>query len=54
VLVGSRSRGVVGPVAALAAAVLPGFAILMIIAAMALDSHASLVVTSLVTRPAAA
>lgn len=40
VLVGSRLRGVVGAAAALAAVVLPGFAILMIIAAIALDSHA--------------
>jgi chromate transporter len=40
VLVGSRLRGVVGATAALAAAVLPGFAILMVIAAIALDSHA--------------
>lgn len=39
VLVGSRLRGVVGGATALAAAVLPGFAILMVIAALALNAH---------------
>ena len=39
VLVGSRLRGVAGGATALAAAVLPGFAILMVIAALALSAH---------------
>lgn len=39
VLVGSRLRGVAGGATALAAAVLPGFAILMVIAALALNAH---------------
>lgn len=39
VLVGSRLRGMVGAAAALAAVVLPGFAILLVIAAIALDSQ---------------
>lgn len=40
VLVGSRLRGALGATAALISAVLPGFAILLAIAAIALDSHA--------------
>jgi chromate transporter len=39
VLVGSRLRGASGAAAALIAAVLPGFAILMVLAAVALGSH---------------
>lgn len=39
VLVGSRFRGLVGAATALAAVVLPGFAILLAIAAIALDSQ---------------
>jgi chromate transporter len=39
VLVGSRLRGAPGAVAALLACVLPGFAILMLLAAIALDVH---------------
>ena len=40
VLVGSHVRGAIGAAVALFASVLPGFAILMIIGAIALDSHA--------------
>jgi chromate transporter len=39
VMVGSRLRGAPGAVAALLAAVVPGFAILMVLAAIALDTH---------------
>jgi chromate transporter len=39
VLVGARLRGVLGAAAALTAVVLPGFAILMVVAALALDAH---------------
>ena len=39
VLVGSRLRGAAGGAVALGAAVLPGFAILMVLAAIALDAH---------------
>lgn len=39
VLVGARLRGSLGAAVALTAAVLPGFAILMVLAAVALDSH---------------
>jgi chromate transporter len=39
VLIGSRLRGAAGAAAALVAAVLPGFLILMIIAAIVLDAH---------------
>jgi chromate transporter len=39
VLVGSRLRGAAGAAAALLAAVLPGFVILMVLAAIALDSR---------------
>jgi chromate transporter len=39
VLVGSRLRGAAGAAVALGAMVLPGFAILMILGAFALDSH---------------
>jgi chromate transporter len=39
VLVGARLRGVAGAAAALFAAVVPGFAILMVLAAIALDAH---------------
>lgn len=39
VMVGSRLRGAPGAAAALFAAVLPGFAILMVLAAIALDAH---------------
>lgn len=39
VLVGSRLRGVLGAAAALSAVVLPGFVILMIVAALALEAH---------------
>ena len=39
VLVGSRLRGALGAAVALAAAVLPGFTILMVLAAIVLDAH---------------
>ncbi len=41
VLVGAQLRGVAGATVALLAAVLPGFTILMLIGALALDSHNS-------------
>jgi chromate transporter len=40
VMVGSRLRGAAGAAAALFAAVVPGFAILMVLAALALGAHA--------------
>lgn len=40
VLVGTRLRGAAGAIVALTACVLPGFAILMALGALALDSHA--------------
>jgi chromate transporter len=40
VLVGGRLRGALGAAVALFAAVVPGFAILMVLAALALDAHA--------------
>jgi chromate transporter len=41
VLVGAQLRGIPGAAVALLAAVLPGFAILMVIGVLALDSHTS-------------
>ncbi len=41
VLVGTRLRGLAGAAVGLVACVLPGFAILMLLGALALDSHAS-------------
>lgn len=41
VLVGAQLRGIAGATVALLAAVLPGFTILMLIGALALDSHSS-------------
>jgi len=41
VLVGAQVRGIPGATVALVAAVLPGFAILMLLGALALDSHSS-------------